>query len=270
MSAKPGMEMERSVPMPGFVCSDGAKKGQRLCRTELLRDIRTQGRHLPGAAYAERIVLRSALFVIARNTAQHRGQISRLFVKFTVTVSAQYEDKEYRAQASISLESKPAQVSLDKLDSYYILDTAGRVDIGWNVSKLDRASGADLNDLLKFQITKGGQNVPAEIKPELDNGSASGTFTLKDLEFDADEGDPSSYRQVYTVTLQAKNGEDSTWSYDSFLLYVYDADALKIMVDAASADSAIQMSNIAEISQMSQEQILALKRDIWRNHLIDF
>lgn len=188
--------------------------------------------------------------------------------KFTVTVSAQYEDKEYRAQASISLESKPAQVSLDKLDSYYILDTAGRVDIGWNVSKLDRASGADLNDLLKFQITKGGQNVPAEIKPELDNGSASGTFTLKDLEFDADEGDPSSYRQVYTVTLQAKNGEDSTWSYDSFLLYVYDADALKIMVDAASADSAIQMSNIAEISQMSQEQILALKRDIYLKNII--
>ena len=70
------------------------------------------------------------------------------------------------------------------------------------------------------------------------------------------------------MTLQAKNGEDSTWSYDSFLLYVYDADALKIMVDAASADSAIQMSNIAEISQMSQEQILALKRDIYLKNII--
>ena len=186
---------------------------------------------------------------------------------FTVTVSARYGEKAYSATATISLESKPAQVFLNKLENYYILDTAGSVDIGWNVRNLDRASGEDVSKLFKFQITKGGQEVAAVDKLELDNGAASGTVTLNDLAFNANQSDPSSYRQVYTVTLQAKNGKDSTWSYDSFLLYVYDADALKIMVDGAAANQ-VQMSNITEISQMSQEQILALKRDIYLKNII--
>ncbi len=186
---------------------------------------------------------------------------------FTVTVSARYGEKDYTATATISLESKPAQVFLNKLENYYILDTVGSVDIGWNVRNLDRASGEEMSELFKFQITKGGQEVAAVDKLELDNGAASGTVTLDDLAFNANQSDPSSYRQVYTVTLQAKNGEDSTWSYDSFLLYVYDEDALKIMVDGAS-ENRVQMSNIAEISRMSQEQILALKRDIYLKNII--
>ncbi len=186
---------------------------------------------------------------------------------FTVTVSARYGEKDYTATATICLESKPAQVSLNKLENYYILDTAGSVDIGWNVRNLDRASGEDVSELFKFQITKGGQEVAKVDKLELVNGAASGTVTLDNLAVHANQSDPSSYRQVYTVTLQAKNGKDSTWSYDSFLLYVYDADALKIMVDG-NDQSSVTMSNVSRIADMKQDQILALKRDIYLKNII--
>ena len=186
---------------------------------------------------------------------------------FTVTVSARYGEKDYTATATICLESKPAQVSLNKLENYYILDTVGSVDIGWNVRNLDRASGEDVSELFKFQITKGGQEVAKVDKLELVNGAASGKVTLDNLAVHANQSDPSSYRQVYTVTLQAKNGKDSTWSYDSFLLYVYDADALKIMVDG-NDQSSVTMSNVSRIADMKQEQILALKRDIYLKNII--
>ncbi|MDO5331130.1 MAG: S-layer homology domain-containing protein [Bacillota bacterium] len=73
--------------------------------------------------------------------------------------------------------------------------------------------------------------------------------------------DPSSYRDIYTVTIQAKSGSNNTWSYDSCIIYVYDKDALKIWVEGVSKDSAT-LSNIPTISAMSQDQILALQRDI--------
>lgn len=98
-------------------------------------------------------------------------------------------------------------------------------------------------------------------------GEAEGTYKLNIDDVVADSSDPASYRTAYTVTIQAKNNTDSTWSYDSFILYVYDADALKIMVDGKSADE-ITMSNIDEISKMSQDEILALKRDIYLKNII--
>ena len=55
--------------------------------------------------------------------------------------------------------------------------------------------------------------------------------------------------------------------YDSFLLYVYDADALKIWVDGEDKSS-ITMSNVSAISKMTQDEILALKRDINLKNII--
>ncbi|MEG1579359.1 MAG: hypothetical protein RR336_11400, partial [Oscillospiraceae bacterium] len=75
---------------------------------------------------------------------------------------------------------------------------------------------------------------------DLDEGSGgayTGSYSLSDLEVTANPDVPTSYRDVYTVTIQAKNGNASTWSYDSFLLYVYDAEALQILVDGAAKDS---------------------------------
>ena len=56
----------------------------------------------------------------------------------------------------------------------------------------------------------------------------------------------NGYRDTYTVEVAAKNATDSTWSYDSFVLYVYDRAALQQLVvdgkDTANG-SAITLSN---------------------------
>lgn len=190
---------------------------------------------------------------------------------FTVTISASYGGQTYSGTATISLEAQPAQVSLGKLGSYYITDQIATVPISWSVTNLDRRGEAQESDIFRFQITRDNDLVNTSsvtLGEGTGDGSYSGAYTLNIADVAASESDPSSYRQVYTVTLQAKNGEDSTWSYDSFLLYVYDADALKIMVDGAEAGNSLTMSNRDEISGMSQEQILALKRDIYLKDVI--
>ena len=56
----------------------------------------------------------------------------------------------------------------------------------------------------------------------------------------------NGYRDTYTVEVAAKNATDSTWSYDSFVLYVYDRAALQQFVvdgeDTANG-STITLSN---------------------------
>ncbi len=189
---------------------------------------------------------------------------------YTVTVSAAYAGTVYSDTATISLEARPAQVGLGKLNSYYITDETWTVSIPWSVTNLDRRGNAQELDIFRFQITRNSELVntaSVTLGQGTGDGSYSGTYVL-DIADVVYDGTPSSYRQVYTVTLQAKNGADSTWSYDSFLLYVYDADALKLMVDGAEAGGSLTMSNRDAISNMSQEEILALKRDIYLRNVI--
>ena len=190
--------------------------------------------------------------------------------RYKVTVQTEYGGKTYAATVDIDLSSKPAQVALDKLSNYYITDTAGTVNIGWNITNFDRYFDKDGANLFEFIVTKDGKPVDSIKQPGTDNGggSYSGSYALPIDSFSANNSNPTSYRQVYTVTVQAKNGTDSTWSYDSFLLYVYDADALKLWVDGKDAGSSLTMSNVESISKMSQEQILALKRDIYLKNII--
>jgi len=190
------------------------------------------------------------------------------FNTYEVTVSADFESKLYSDHATITLEAQPAQVALGKPDSYYILDTAGSVSIPWSVEHLDHAGGVGQDDVFRFEVTRNDTPLPTDITLDFSEaGSDSGIFELDIAAFSANKNDPASYREVYTVTLQGKNGTHSTWSYDSFLLYVYDEDALEIMVDGAKA-TGTTMSNLNTISKMDQAQILALKRDIYLKNII--
>ncbi len=187
---------------------------------------------------------------------------------YDIIVSSEFDGILYSDTATITIESLPARVGLEKLDSYYILDTVGTVPINWSVEHINRVGDAELDSIFSFEVMRSNEPVEDDVLPVLDNGSASGTFNLPISDINAVPGTPGSYREVYTVTLQAKNGTDSTWSYDSFLLYVYDEDALKIMIDGSNADDTLLMSNVEAISQMTQEQILELKRDIYLKNVI--
>ena len=193
---------------------------------------------------------------------------------YRVTISAPYygsaadnEGTIYSITVDISLKSQPAQVELDDLASYYITD-GGTVDIGWTIRNFDFYDNGQ--DLFRFSITDDSGNT-VQGTPTAPGSGTNGTFTgsyrMNVPDFEATSDNPNSYRKVYTVTIQAKNGTDSTWSYDSFLLYVYDANALQILVDGAAGGNHT-LSNRETFSEMDQEQILALNRDIYLKEII--
>ncbi len=187
---------------------------------------------------------------------------------YEITVACEYSGVTYSDTASVTIEPLPAGVALAKLDSYYILDTAGTLPISWSVENLSRAEEDSLDSIFDFTVMRNNVEVENDVVLSLNNGSGSGIFNLTIEDIIATPDEPGSYREVYTVTIQAKNGTDSTWSYDSFLLYVYDEDALQIMVDGEKAQDSLFISNRETISSMSQEEILELERDIYLKNII--
>lgn len=178
---------------------------------------------------------------------------------YIVEVSAvnPYKTSEtLEATAYISIDSQPAVVRLRKLDSYFITDAVDSVNLSWTIKNFDT-----IND-------------PEFALEIMDNSDGSIVWSQKDTQ---DEGDSynlpikdvdSGFKDVYTVTVKAKNSADSTWSYDSFVLYVYSDEAMKIWIDGVTAGQTLDMSNIGRISKMTSEQILALNRDIYLKHVI--
>lgn len=181
---------------------------------------------------------------------------------FTAIVTTVYQSAPYTASAEIILNPNPAVARLEELPTYYLTDRTSSLDITWAVDSFDRYA-ADGSKLFRLYVTRNNDSVLDLTDPGVGrNGSFSGTVTLPLQPVTATTADPTSYRDTYTVTLQAKNGADSTWSYASYVFYVYDEDALNIWVNGRESDGKLVLTNIPEISAMNQDQILALKRDI--------
>lgn len=139
---------------------------------------------------------------------------------YTVRVST---DKPYdtgnklNAIAHIVVIPKPAKVRFAKLDNYYILDTNGTVNINWT---LEEYTGGEFS----FSIKKNG--VPFDEANTRNIGVDKSIYNLT-----ADKVPDGTLKDVYTVTVKTKNTTDSAYSTDSFLLHVYDADAMKLWID---------------------------------------
>ncbi len=182
---------------------------------------------------------------------------------YSVVVSVIYNAETLKVEAKITLSSPPAVIKLSEPESLYLTDNSKSVDIAWTIDNFDCYSSGEDN-LFRLYITKNDECVYESFNTPGTgvNGSYTGKYTLKLADVKTSKDEPTSYRDIYTVSIQAKNGSDSTWSYDSYVLYVYDKDALKLWVNGTEAGDTLTMTNIPSISAMSQEQILALKRDI--------
>lgn len=150
------------------------------------------------------------------------------------------------AQGYIIVYPKPAKVTLDKLDGYYITDATTSLNIGWNLSEF---SGGEF----EFKIVKNKDTLYSST-------TSSGEYTLP-----IDSVEDGSLKDIYIVSVKAKNIQDSAWSTDSFVLNVYSEKAMKIMVDGRDVDS-LTMDNNAKIKELYDEfgsqGILSLGRDI--------
>ncbi|MFC5404764.1 S-layer homology domain-containing protein [Cohnella soli] len=187
---------------------------------------------------------------------------------YTVRISA--DNPEYpdvpnpvlSALAYIVVKAAPAVVTLDKKMGQFVTDDIGSLTLNWKLENFDPQNKGDF----EFQVTKNGVPIPDS---RMTFDSASGTFSNSGatenggtyrLAIDPVTG-TKQIKDVYAITLAAKNKLDSTWSYDSLYLQVYKHDALKIEVDGQAA-TALKMSNIDRIKNMTSDQIVDLHRDI--------
>lgn len=186
---------------------------------------------------------------------------------YTVTVQTKHplNDSILTAKAYIVVSSPAAVVQMEKPDNIYLLDSQSTIPVQWTLSHFDSKNEGQFeftvsrNDALieGSQITYDPQNgFTFGMTPGEDGTSYTGQYDIPVTPV----SDGTLY-DLYTVNIRAKNKQDSTWSYESLLYYVYNSRALDILVNGQKTDEAL-LSNISNISGMSSEEILALNRDI--------
>ena len=154
---------------------------------------------------------------------------------YYVTISAtdNATGKPYTSWAKIEVQSPPAVVELARPSSLYITDEVDTLPLTWSLANFN-GDGREFRLVITNNTTSAvqGNDVNAE------NQSGSFTMNIADV--------ANEYRDTYTVEVAAKNATDSTWSYDSFVLYVYERAALQQFVvdgEDRTNGSAITLSN---------------------------
>ncbi|WP_027630683.1 S-layer homology domain-containing protein [Ruminiclostridium cellobioparum] len=131
------------------------------------------------------------------------------------------------AEANIRIRQLPAKASLIRPESVYLLDSAGGFTAAFNIENKTSDTQYELT------VTKNSEAAPvkAVASPEPVGSVTVNVSTV----------DSSRLLDVYTVNLKAKNPSDEAWSYDSYNVYVYNASAMKILVNGILAHDEIIM-----------------------------
>lgn len=181
------------------------------------------------------------------------GTIPSYTVKISCT-NPYYSSEVLSSIGHIIVYPQPAKVELNELDSYYITDETSILNVDWTLSEF---TGGDF----EFKVVKNG----IEIYKDNSSTGSSGSYILNIASVN------DSLKDIYTVSVKAKNTQDSGWSTDSFVLHVYNKNSMNIMVDNQNLDS-ITMDNNSYIKniygQSGSEGVLALNRNISLKNII--
>ena len=179
---------------------------------------------------------------------------------YTVLVSMPHpnagsEDVRLSALAWIIVQAPPATAKLTPPQSIYLKDTDGAVNIDWSVE--NTTDGAPQQPTLTItRVTE--DNSTQEVARERLSG-ASGSFPLS-LQSVKD----GNLKDTYQVVLSVENPGESP-STDSFPLYVYNADALKVQDDKGHTISKLTMDNTSKVSgslPTDTAEILQLRQEL--------
>ena len=200
---------------------------------------------------------------------------------YTITITAQAGDAVpsvdqgknpgglFTAQTRVTVTARPVRVALNRPEPLFRVNE-GSVTVSYDLRDFDPSEAGGGGAEFKLVVTD--NSTGAKVLETADytqfGDTAAGQFTIDLSDADITDG----FRTIYDVTLQAKNttaGQD--WSRDSFTLYIYDKNALDILVQpvkrggvttvGVNGDS-VTMSNEDWIASLSQDEILALNRDI--------
>ena len=163
---------------------------------------------------------------------------------YTVCVSMPHpnagsEDVRLSALAWIIVQAPPATAKLTPPRSIYLKDTDGAVNIDWSVE--NATDGVSQPPTLTItRVTE--DNKTREVARERLSGT-SGSFSLPLKRVKA-----GNLKDTYQVVLSVENPGEESPSTDSFPLYVYDADALKVQNDKGNMISKLTMDNTSKVS----------------------
>ena len=164
---------------------------------------------------------------------------------YTVLVSMPHpnaggEDVRLSALAWIIVQAPPATAKLTPPQSIYLKDTDGAVNIDWSVE--NTTEGAPLQPTLTItRVTE--DNTTTKVVDSVRLSDTSGSFPLQLQRVKA-----GNLKDTYQVVLSVENPGEESPSTDSFPLYVYDADALKVQNDKGDTISKLTMDNTSKVS----------------------
>ncbi len=164
---------------------------------------------------------------------------------YTVLVSMPHpnaggEDVRLSALAWIIVQAPPATARLTPPQSIYLKDTDGTVNIDWSVE--NTTEGAPLQPTLTItRVTE--DNTTTKVVDSVRLSGTSGSFPMSLQSVQA-----GNLKDTYQVVLSVENSGEESPSTDSFPLYVYDADALKVQDDEGKTISALTMDNTSKVS----------------------
>ena len=179
---------------------------------------------------------------------------------YTVLVSmphpnAKDDNVRLSALAWIIVQAPPATAKLTPPQSIYLKDTDGSVDIKWSVENTHE--GASPQTTLTITRVTEDNNTKVVASKSLSGPSGSYSLSLESV-------DAGNLKDTYQVVLSVENLGESP-STDSFPLYVYDADALKVQNDEGKTISELTMDNTSKVSgslPADTAKILQLRQEL--------
>ena len=181
---------------------------------------------------------------------------------YTVLVSmphpkAESEDIRLSALAWIIVQAPPATAKLTPPRSIYLKDTDGAVNIDWSVENATTGA-SQLPTLTITRVTE--DNTTTKVVDSERLSGTSGSYSLSLWSVKA-----GNLKDTYQVVLSVENPGEESPSTDSFPLYVYDADALKVQDDKGNTISVLAMDNTSKVSgtlPTETDKILQLRQEL--------
>ena len=180
---------------------------------------------------------------------------------YTVLVSmphpnAESEDVRLSALAWIIVQAPPATAKLTPPQSIYLKDTDVAVNIDWSVK--NATDGASQPATLTITRVTEDKNTQEVARERLFGTSGSFSLPLQSVK-------AGNLKDTYQVVLSVENPGEESPSTDSFPLYVYDADALKVLDDKGNTISKLNMDNTSKVSgnlPTDTAKILQLRQEL--------
>ena len=181
---------------------------------------------------------------------------------YTVRVSmphpkAESEDIRLSALAWIIVQAPPATAKLTPPQSIYLKDTDDSVNFNWSVE--NATEGAPLQPTLTItRVTEDNHTTKVVDSERLTGTSGSYSLSLRSVT-------AGNLKDTYQVVLSVENPGEESPSTDSFPLYVYNADALKVQDGKGDTISKLTMDNTSKVSgtlPTETDKILQLRQEL--------